>query len=256
MPNSKPFCLAIFAIMAIALCTTACKSSEYQVNNKKMKLAKWPGLFLKEPLEWYMPDAIWTVNNSSSVNIKGQGSFRDRLANIVIKANLVSKDSSIWNLKFTIDGHEADSLEELEIWDKIAYATAKGIIQHESALIKNPPKLELSDEATSLMPFIARNCTEFATFPPLFKKLSIIEQSQKTIDLAECIINNTTNKEITEYYTSLIKNARWAIITSNEVKEISDYTNKFVLQDSVIMNFYNNTKKEQSAKDSSSLAAP
>jgi hypothetical protein len=54
----------------------------------------------------------------------------------------------------------------------------------------------------------------------------------------------------------LIKNARWAIITSNEVKEISDYTNKLVLQDSVIMNFYNNTKKEQSAKDSSSLAAP
>ena len=243
----------IFSAFTIVFGLVACTPSDNQAFVRKMKMAKWPELFLKEIVEWYMPDAIWTINNSNSVDINGSAIFRNKQASIMMKAKSAPNDS-IWDLDIFIDGHAADSLEELEIYDNMAYSAAKGIIGFMSEQIRNPPATEISldDIPIPQRLIFAYKCGKYATNPENFKTLSNLEMSRKTIDLAECSISvYSSNKKIVEYFTMINQSSRWSIIAFNQPKEINDYSNEIIVKDSVLMDLYNNRKKDAEAKDSS-----
>jgi len=215
----------------------ACESSKPDVDVNRMKMASWPGFFLKVAVDWYMPDAVWTVKDSRSVDIAGKVVFRNKTVELVLKSRL-PKNDSLWNIGVFINGRAADSVATAELYDNMAKVVAQNIYQVMLENLFNPKEQKFSDVALDSLDVVRRKCEQYATNPKFFKELPVVRQSEKTMDLAECMIGNTKNEEIIRYYSNAERLARWGLAYEYAPKKVHEYVNEMLMADSSLMSFY------------------
>lgn len=239
MMNKRVILSSLLTVFLLAF--VACKPSEIKpkVKIEYMKMAEWPGFLLKDAVEWYVTDAVWTVSDSHSVAVSGKALFRDSLVNIVIQALLPANDS-LWALKMFIDGRAADSSETENIYDNMARGVANALYQsiREGMTDSNLTKQELSPFAKFSLAMAMQNCKSYISKPESFKKMEPIKQSERVLHLSECVINNTSNKEVVGFYAKSLKTARLGFAATYAPKKTSFYLDELIAADSSVMKLY------------------
>lgn len=232
----KRISILILTVMVL-LMGASCESSKPSVDVHQMKMAAWPGFFLKVAVDWYMPDAVWTIKDSRSVDIAGKVVFRNKPAEVVLKSRL-PKNDSLWTLEMFIDDRAADSLETAEVYDGMAQVVAKTIFQVMQESLFKPKEQKFSSVALDCLDVVRRKCERYATNPKSFKELSVVEQSEKTMALAECMIGNTQNEEIIRYYSNAERLAQWGLAYEFAPRKVHDYVNGMLMADSTLKTYF------------------
>ena len=215
----------------------SCESSKPEVDVHQMKMAAWPGFFLKIAVDWYMPDAVWTVKDSRSVDIAGKVIFRDQPVEVVLKSRL-PKNDSLWTIGPFINNRAADSLETVELFDGMAHAVARTLYQVMQESLFEPKEQKFSNDALDSLEVVRRKCEQDATNPKIFKTLPVVMQSEKTMALAECMISNTQNEEIIRYYSNAERLAQWGLAYQFAPPKVHEYVNGMLMVDSALMSYF------------------
>lgn len=221
----------ILSLLVLVGCGYEPKFSESQI-----KMADWPGVYLKEVVEWYMPNASWKINDTNSVDVSGVVPFRGENASLLLNVRRQLGDS-LWSIAWNVNGHPADSVETADLFDDMARASAKGIVtlMIDSWDVKYDPE-SFSAEAKEALAKGSLKCIRYVKNPKKVKTMPPQEASASTIDLAECSLANTSNPELIAYWNHILKISRFGLIAYRVPQTVNRYADEIWSTDSIAQN--------------------
>ncbi len=226
----------IFAFLLVASLLLGCGSKDPESIIIHGKMTKWPSIYIKESVDFFIHNPVWSSENSRSVNVSGKVPFRGDSANVTFQARLQENDS-LWTTSWLLDGRPADSLETEELYDGMAFAFAEGTVAFMKYTLDHPFVKELDKAAQVDLGIAGLKCFRYVMSPQKFKTLDSIASLKFSIAQGECFAKKASHPDVVEMYSGMVRTSRMMLMNVGLPEPINTYENNLMEKDSVLLNY-------------------